>query len=329
MMRLAVAAQIKPDQDTGVNVATEKSAVDGVLLIDKPTGATSNAVLQRVKRLLGARKAGHVGTLDPLASGLLPICLGEATKFSGSMLAADKAYAANVLLGVTSTTGDAEGQITEGKPVQVSRADVEAAIETFRGEILQTPPIYSALKRKGKPLYAYARAGESVEIAPRAVTIHAISISGFALPNIQLLVRCSKGTYIRVLAEDIGRMLGCGGLLAGLRRVGVGDFDLSAAVRLDALEEMTLQERRAHLKPVDTLLARLPDLILSEAAAHLVCTGRRALITVAGGGYFRLYAADGRFLGLGEVVEGELVGKRLMNTSIGVAGGIGSTGANH
>jgi tRNA pseudouridine55 synthase len=329
MMRLAVAAQIKAEQDTAVNGGTEKTAVDGVLLLDKPTGATSNAVLQRVKRLLGARKAGHVGTLDPLASGLLPICLGEATKFSGSMLAADKAYAADVLLGATSTTGDAEGQITAGKPVHVSRADVEAVIGNFRGEILQIPPIYSALKREGKPLYAYARAGESIEIAPRTVTIHAISLSGFALPNIQLVVHCSKGTYIRVLAEDIGRMLGCGGLLAGLRRVGVGNFDLSAAVRFDAFEAMALPERRAHLKPVDTLVARLPGLTLDHAAARLICTGRRAMITVPGGGFFRLYAADGRFLGVGEATGGELVGKRLMDTSNQTADDISPMGANH
>ena len=260
-----------------------------MLLLDKPSGVTSNAALQRVKRLLGADKAGHVGTLDPLASGLLPICLGEATKFSGSMLAADKAYAGEVLLGATSTTGDAEGEIIARAAVDVSQAQVEAVLATFRGEIMQTPPIYSALKRDGKPLYAYARAGESVEIAPRPVTIHSIVLTGFDPPTLRILVRCSKGTYIRVLAEDIGRALGCGGLLAGLRRVAVGAYDLSAAIALDALEALAPAQRQQCLMPVDSLLSALPPLTLDAAAARLVSTGRAVAMAGTAPGFSRLY----------------------------------------
>jgi tRNA pseudouridine55 synthase len=210
-----------------VEEAPVKHAVDGVILLDKPSGVTSNAALQRVKRLLCAKKAGHVGTLDPMASGLLPICLGEATKFSGYMLAADKGYIADILLGVTSDTGDAEGQITSHAHVNVSQRELESVLEKFRGDIMQTPPIYSALKRNGKPLYAYARAGETVEIQPRPVTIRSIQLLDSQLPLFRIAVRCSKGTYIRVLAEDIGRSLGCGGMLKALRRDGVGVYDLN------------------------------------------------------------------------------------------------------
>jgi tRNA pseudouridine55 synthase len=286
-----------------------------VLLLDKPSGPTSNAALQRVKRLLGADKAGHVGTLDPLASGLLPICLGEATKFSGSMLAADKAYAADILLGATSTTGDTEGEITSRSPVDVSSAQVELALDKFRGEIMQTPPIYSALKRNGKPLYAYARAGESIEIAPRAVTIHSITLTEFRPPNLDLLVRCGKGTYIRVLAEDLGCALGCGGVLAGLRRVAVGPYDLSAAVPLDALEAMSMPQRRARLLPVDSLVASLPALTLDAPTERLVSTGRRVAVAGDASGLVRLYSVNQRYLGLGEIAGAELIPKRLMATT--------------
>lgn len=286
-----------------------------MLLLDKPSGPTSNAALQRVKRLLGADKAGHVGTLDPLASGLLPICLGEATKFSGSMLAADKAYAADILLGATSTTGDTEGEITSRSPVEASRAQVEQALAKFRGEILQTPPLYSALKRNGRPLYAYARAGESIEIAPRPVTIHSILLTEFRPPNLDVLVRCGKGTYIRVLAEDIGRALGCGGVLAALRRVAVGAYDLSGAIPMDVLEAMPMAERRLHLLPVDSLVSALPALTLDGAAARLVSTGRRAVVAEAVRGLVRLYDGNRRFLGLGEVSGTELMPKRLMATN--------------
>ncbi len=299
------------------------SSVDGVLLLDKPPGVTSNAALQRVKRLLGAKKAGHVGTLDPMASGLLPICLGEATKFSGFMLAADKGYVADVLLGSTSTTGDAEGEITAHATVDITRDSLESALVQFRGDIMQTPPIYSALKRNGKPLYAYARAGETVEIQPRPVSIRAITLNDFQPPAFRMTVRCSKGTYIRVLAEDIGRVLGCGGMLTGLRRDGVGGYDLSAAVALDVLESLPVEQRRLHLMPVDSLVTTLPVLTLDCAAAHFIATGRRVPMTGATG-LHRLYGVDSRFLGLGEVLSGELIPKRLMS---GISGGFEPAGA--
>ena len=291
----------------------ERSCVDGVLLLDKPRGISSNVALQRVKRLLAAKKAGHVGTLDPMASGLLPICLGEATKFSGYMLAANKSYAAEVMLGVTSTTGDAEGEITTRSHVEVTREQVESALNGFRGSIMQTPPMYSALKRDGKPLYAYARAGEVIDIPPREVTIHSIALTELHAPSFKMIVTCSKGTYIRVLAEDIGRVRGCGAMLTGLRRLGVGAYDLAGAIAMDALEGMSLDQRRNCLMPPDGLVSSLPVLLLDEPAANLVATGRRQA-SPADPGIHRLYDLKGRFLGLGEVLNRELRPRRLMAT---------------
>lgn len=300
------------DRGTGsIQPAAARAAVDGVLLLDKPQGITSNTALQRVKRLLAAKKAGHVGTLDPMASGLLPICLGEATKFSGYMLSADKTYAAEVMLGATSSTGDAEGEITTGPRVEIARTELEAVLEEFRGNIMQTPPMYSALKRDGKPLYAYARAGEVIERVPRAVTIHALTVTDFQCPTFKMTVTCSKGTYIRVLAEDIGKALGCGGMLTGLRRIGVGSYDMQGAIALDVLEALTLDQRRDRLLPPDGLVSILPVLILEDVAARLVATGRRQQI-LAAAGLHRLYGRDGHFRGLGEVLDGELVPRRLM-----------------
>lgn len=294
-------------------------AVDGVLLLDKPAGLTSNSALQRVKRLLGAQKAGHVGTLDPLATGLLPICVGEATKFSGQMLAADKAYAADVLLGATSATGDAEGPITSRAEVAVSREQVETVLARFRGEILQTPPLYSALKRDGRPLYAYARAGETVEREARPVLIHELTLTAFAPPVLGIEVRCGKGTYIRVLAEDIGRALGCGGMISLLRRLAVGPYGITDATSLAALEALDLTARRALLAPVDSLVADLPARVLDAAEMRLLTTGREARPPGLADGIYRLYAASARFLGVGEVLGGRLRARRLMATA-GAAG---------
>jgi tRNA pseudouridine55 synthase len=306
------------DREAGsIQLAAARALVDGVLLLDKPQGITSNAALQKVKRLLAAQKAGHVGTLDPMASGLLPICLGEATKFSGYMLSADKTYAAEVMLGATSSTGDAEGEITAGPRVEIARAALEAVLADFRGEIMQTPPMYSALKRDGKPLYAYARAGEVIELAPRAVTIHALALTDFQCPRFKITVTCSKGTYIRVLAEDIGRALGCGGMLTGLRRLRVGSYDLQPAIGLGALEALALDQRRDCLLPPDGLVSALPILVLEEVAARLVATGRRQQVQ-ATAGLHRLYGRDGHFLGLGEVLGQELVPRRLMADSQGL-----------
>jgi tRNA pseudouridine55 synthase len=295
--------------------ATINRLVDGVLMLDKPTGITSNGAIQRVKRLFGAAKAGHVGTLDPLASGLLPVCLGEATKFSTDTFAANKSYDAQILLGVTTTTGDTEGDVTARKPVSVSRDQVREILTRFTGELQQMPPMYSALKRDGKPLYAYARAGQTVERTARSITIHAIELLDFSGERFRISVRCTKGTYIRVLAEDIGQALGCGATLAGLRRTAVGTFGVEEAVTLDALEGLPAIRRNACLLPVDCLVSGLPALTLHADAVARISRGQAAQVEVLAnrGGLARLYDREGRFLGLGELQEGgRLLPKRLV-----------------
>jgi tRNA pseudouridine55 synthase len=295
--------------------ATISRLVDGVLLLDKPTGITSNGAIQRVKRLFGAAKAGHVGTLDPLASGLLPVCLGEATKFSTDTFAADKSYEADILLGVTTTTGDTEGDVTARNAVSVSKDQVREILMRFTGELQQMPPMYSALKRDGKPLYAYARAGQTVERTARSITIHAIELLDFAGERFRISVRCTKGTYIRVLAEDIGQALGCGATLAGLRRTAVGTFGVEEAVTLDTLEGLSATRRNACLLPVDCLVAGLPALALHADAVARISHGQAAQIEAPANrcGLARLYDQEGRFLGLGELQEGgRLSPKRLV-----------------
>ena len=296
--------------------------IDGVLLLDKPAGMTSNAALQKAKRLFNAAKAGHTGTLDPMATGLLPICLGEATKFAGGLLAADKRYAAAVRLGVRTDTADAEGRITETRPVAVTREQVEAALARFRGDILQLPPMHSALKRDGKPLYEYARQGIELERTPRAVSVHALDLRTFAEDRLEFDVSCSKGTYIRTLAQDIGEVLGCGGHLTALRRTRIGNLDLASAVTLDALEALPAESRHALLQPADALLAGLPMLGLDEAAAQRFSHGQ-AVPAGPGSpaGQWRVYAADGRFLGLGRIdADGRVAPVRLVATTIEQAG---------
>jgi tRNA pseudouridine55 synthase len=294
--------------------AIPRQPVHGVLLLDKPRGITSNAALQSVKRLLHAAKAGHVGTLDPLASGLLPVCLGEATKFSTGTFGADKSYDAEILLGVTTTTGDTEGEVTSRQSVAVTRDQVAAVLRRFTGTIEQTPPMYSALKRDGKPLYAYARAGLTVAIKPRSVTIHDITLRGYSAERVQISVRCSKGTYIRVLAEDFGRVLGCGATLAGLRRVALGAFDLRRAVTLERLEALSAAQRLTCLLRVDSLLSALPELLLGADSVRRMVTGQISKDeNLSSPGLIRLYDQNRRFLGLGEVQPGGcLVPKRLV-----------------
>jgi tRNA pseudouridine55 synthase len=307
--------------------ASRKYPVDGVLLLDKPTGITSNAAIQRVKRLFSAAKAGHVGTLDPMASGLLPVCLGEATKFSTDTFSADKSYEADVLLGVTTTTGDSEGEVIARKSVAVDQDQVVEVLIRFTGALQQIPPMYSALKRDGKPLYAYAREGQTVERAPRSITIHNIELLEFSGDRIKIGVRCSKGTYIRVLAEDIGFALGCGASLAGLRRTSVGEFGLQRAITLDALERIAAEFRTGSLLPVDCLVAGLAAVALSPDGVARVVQGQAAQVEAAGGvrGLVRLYGQDGKFVGLGELQPGgRLLPKRLLATAkaaIGVATG--------
>lgn len=224
-----------------------------MLLLDKPAGMSSNAALQKAKWLFNAAKAGHTGTLDPMATGLLLLCFGKATKFAGALLDADKAYRATVQLGVTTDTADAEGRVLETRPVEVSQARAQEALARFTGEIEQVPPMYSALKRDGKPLYKYAREGIEVERAPRRVTIHELRLLSWQEDRFDIEVACSKGTYVRTLAADIGAALGCGAHLSALRRTRIGRFDVSDAITLAALEALAPEARDPCMLPVDAL----------------------------------------------------------------------------
>jgi tRNA pseudouridine55 synthase len=293
--------------------------LDGVLLLDKPIGLSSNDALIRAKRLYLAKKAGHTGTLDPLASGLLPLCFGEATKFSQDLLEADKTYEATMRLGIRTTTGDAEGEAIDTREVRCDVAAVDAALARFRGEIVQVPPMYSALKRDGKPLYEYARAGQTVEREGRQVTIHALERIACALPDVSFRVTCSKGTYVRTLAEDIGEMLGCGAHLVALRRTGVGALTLEHAVTLDALSDAAEGERDAWLRPVDALLSTFPSMTLAADGARRLLQGQRIRLedlgmaqTFADGETVRVYDEGGRLLGVGVINSGVLAPKRLL-----------------
>lgn len=286
--------------------------VDGVLLLDKPVGMSSNDALQKARRLFSAAKGGHTGTLDPLASGLLPLCFGEATKFSADLLDADKTYEATLKLGVTTDSGDAEGQVTATHPVAVSLADIEAVLPRFRGDIQQVPPMHSALKRDGRPLYELARQGVEVEREARPVTIHGLEITSFAGDALSLRVRCSKGTYIRVLAADIGEALGCGAHLSALRRTEVADLDLGHAVTLAAIEALAEGERTACLRPVDALLQSLPRVDLDGLAAERFRHGNPVAASPGLTAKARVYA-EGHLIGVGEPGVGQqLWPKRLV-----------------
>lgn len=286
--------------------------VDGVLLLDKPVGLTSNDALQRARRLFSAAKGGHTGTLDPLASGLLPLCFGEATKFSADLLDADKTYEAILRLGITTDSGDAEGQVVATRPVAVSPVDIEAALQRFRGDIMQVPPMHSALKRDGKPLYELARQGVEVEREARPVSIRSLDLQSFTGDNLSLRVRCSKGTYIRVLATDIGEALGCGAYLTALRRTAVADLDLTGAFSLAAVEALPEEERDNCLQPLDTLLLRLPRVDLDAPAAERFSHGNPVVAPAGLLGRARVYA-DNRLIGLGDIgKEQQLWPKRLV-----------------
>jgi tRNA pseudouridine55 synthase len=291
-----------------------KRAISGVLLLDKPAGISSNQALQKVRWLYQAAKAGHTGNLDPIATGLLPICLGEATKFSQLLLDSDKAYAAVMKLGVTTTTGDSEGEMLETRPVAVSRPQVEQAMQRFLGEISQVPPMYSALKHQGKALYEYARKGQEIEREARQVTIHSLALDRCEGDEVAFTVRCSKGTYVRVLAEDIGRALGCGAHLVDLRRLETGDFRLDQAVTIEQLEALDLPGRDALLQPVDVLTLGFPAICLAADAAFYVRQGNAVWQAGHGEtGMVRLYGPDEVFLGMGAVLEdGRIQPKRLV-----------------
>ena len=291
-----------------------RRAVHGVLLLDKPLGLSSNDALQKVKRLFRAEKAGHTGTLDPLASGLLPLCFGAATKFSQVSLDADKRYVATLQLGETRVGGDLEGDVIERRPVSVTAAELRAACDRFSGVIEQVPPMHSALKHEGKALYEYARAGVEIEREPRRVTIHAIDIVDGGHDRWTLDVRCSKGTYIRTLAEDIGRALGCGALLAALRRSGSGLLTLDQAVTLEALEAMSEAERDAQLLDADALIADWPAVRLDAENAARFLSGMRRRLELADADCVRVFGPEPKaFLGAGHIAAGELISTRLLS----------------
>jgi tRNA pseudouridine55 synthase len=298
-----------------------RRALDGVLLLDKPLGLSSNDALIKAKRIYLAKKAGHTGTLDPLATGLLPLCFGEATKFSQDLLEADKTYEATMRLGIRTTTGDAEGEAIDTRDVTCDQAAVSEAMTKFLGEITQVPPMYSALKRDGKPLYEYARAGQTVEREGRQVTIHALQLLSCALPLVTFRVTCSKGTYVRTLAEDIGEALGCGAHLTALRRTGVGALTLEHAVTLDELTGMNEAERDARLQPVDALLSTFPAVELNDEATQRFLHGQRLRLadvvqTRLEEGRVRVYAREGgRLLGVARAGEGVLAPERLIVTA--------------
>lgn len=292
--------------------------VDGVLLLDKPAGLTSNAALQKAKWLFQALKAGHTGTLDPFATGLLPLCLGEATKFSQFLLEADKTYLAEVWLGVRTTSGDPEGDIVEQRPVETTQAQVQAVLPRFLGQVMQTPPMHSALKKDGQPLYKLARKGIEIERTARPVIIHAIDIVALEGDRLWLRVHCGKGVYVRTLAEDIGAALGCGGSLKSLRRETVGPFDIQDAISLARLEEIDPAHREAELDPVDCLVDGLARIDLDIESAWQIGHGQaiwRSGLTV--GERLRLYDPAGQFIGVAEVdIEGKAAPRRLLATEL-------------
>jgi len=291
-----------------------KREISGVLLLDKPLGLTSNAALQKVKSLFHSGKAGHTGTLDPLATGLLPVCLGEATKFSQALLDAGKSYQAVVKLGETTSTGDSEGEILLTRIVDASRSQVEKALKRLLGNIEQIPPMYSALKHRGKPLYAYARQGKHVERVPRKVHIETLQLDDMSRHDLKLTIRCSKGTYIRVLAQDLGEMLGCGAHLKALRRTQVGPFDLHEARTLRQLETMNLQQRDANLLPIDSLLVALPKILLDDGNCGNFLQGNTITLTASPScGTVRIYNMKQRLIGIGEITQqGKIKPKRLI-----------------
>lgn len=294
--------------------------VSGILILDKPRGMSSNQALQKVRWLLNAEKAGHTGSLDPLATGVLPLCFGEATKFSQYLLDADKGYETVAQLGVTTTTGDAEGEVLERRDVTVGRDELEAALERFRGEIQQVPPMYSALKKDGQPLYKLARAGEVVEREARSVTIARLELLAFDSTKATLSVSCSKGTYIRTLVEDLGQVLGCGGHVAELRRTQAGPFNLSQAISLEELEKAHAEGGNEALDrfllPSDSGLEHWPLVQLSEHSAYYWLHGQPVRAPEAPKfGMLRVQDHTGRFIGIGEVSDdGRIAPRRLIRS---------------
>ena len=298
--------------------------IDGMLLLDKPDGISSNLALQRAKRLLNARKAGHTGSLDPIATGLLPLCFGETTKISGVFLGADKRYWVRIRLGVVTDTGDREGRVLREGRVAVTRRQLDAALERFRGDYEQIPPMYSALKQSGQPLYKLAREGITVARAPRAVSVYALSVEKWSGDLLELSVSCSRGFYIRALARDLGDALGCGAHVRELRRTAVGDFPVEDALTLEQLEAAGSPEaRRKFLLPTDRVLTHLPAVNLPDDAAFRLRQGQSVQLETAAtaamarseNDLVRVYSDSAGFIGLAEVSDdGKVTPKRIFNT---------------
>jgi tRNA pseudouridine55 synthase len=296
----------------------QRRDIDGIILLDKPLGWSSNQALGRVKYLLAARKAGHTGSLDPLATGLLPLCFGQATKISGWLLDADKRYEAVARLGLVTSTGDLEGEVLRENPVPtLSADDIERACAGLRGEIRQVPPMYSALKHEGRRLYELARRGVEVERPPRTVTIHALVAERVAPDRLRLQVWCSKGTYVRTLVEDLGQALGCGATVAELRRTGHGAFDAAEMVTLDALENAAAEAGPEGLErwllPADRALADRPAVRLDAASSRFLRQGQAVFVPgVRDAGPLRLYDPEGTFIGVGLLQDdGRVAPRRL------------------
>ena len=290
--------------------------VDGVLLLDKPLGVSSNTALQMARRLFNAAKAGHTGTLDPLATGLLPLCFGEATKFAGELLHADKAYRTTLRLGITTDTADAEGAVLQRREVNVSESQLLAALDRFRGEQEQLPPMYSALKRDGKPLYEYARQGIEVERTPRRISILKLELRSFDGLDAVIDVDCSKGTYIRTLGADIGEALGCGAHLQALRRTRVAELVVSQTITLEAIESLPESARDSLLQPLDSLIATLPQVTLNAADSARMRQGQAIAWSGRAGERLRMFSSEQHFLGLGAITEdGMLQAQRLVAQS--------------
>lgn len=297
----------------------QRRPVHGVLLLDKPLGLSSNDALQKAKWLLRAEKAGHTGTLDPMATGLLPLCFGAATKFSHTSLEADKYYTAHVRLGLSTQTGDAEGEPVQVRPVEITLDQLQLAVARLVGVIQQIPPMHSALKKDGKPLYAYAREGLEVERAARTVCIHALSIRHWnpLEPDLLILeVHCSKGTYVRTLAQDLGEILGCGASLSGLRRTGSGHLRIDQAITLQQLEAMNEVKRQAALLPVDALMSHWPQIQLNDVDAGRFITGLRRRVAQSDCSAIRVYGpplVKPVLLGSAHIKAGELIPDRLLS----------------
>lgn len=293
-------------------------AISGILLLDKPKGLTSNKALQLVKTLFNAQKAGHTGSLDPIATGMLPVCFGEATKVSAYLLDADKSYIARCQLGVTTSSGDADGEILEEKPVAgIDAGRITKILQKFKGEISQVPPMHSAVKQQGVPLYKLAHQGIEVERKPRLVTVYELELLGFEGEQFEIRVRCSKGTYIRTLAEEIGKELGCGAHIVELRRTQVGGLDQNIYTldQLEKLQDQGLESLDQTLLPIEMALSQFPQVQLSKEAEYYLLKGQAVFIPrMTEQGLLRLYAAAGEFLGIGSVTDdGRVAPKRLMN----------------